>query len=65
MEYCPLPYHCIHKVGVSIELVLDDVVQKLQQENHQIVVGGVGHQKPGGGEGLDEMEQLAGGRHRH
>ena len=38
--------------GLTIELVLDDVVEDLEEEEHEVVVGGVGEQKPWRGESL-------------
>ena len=55
----------VHEVGVAVELVLDDVVEDLEEEEDQMVVGGRGEEEPGSGEGLQEMEQLAGRDHGH
>ena len=55
----------VYEVSVAIELVLDDVVEDLEKEEDQVVVGGRGEEEPRCGEGLQEMEQLAGGDHGH
>ena len=65
MENSSLPYHCVHQVGVTVKLVLDDVVQHLKQEEHQVVVGLVRQQEPGSGECFHKMNQLAGCCHGH
>ena len=39
------------------------IVQHLEKEEHQLVVGLVSEEEPGGGEGLDQVQELAGGRH--
>ena len=59
MEHVPLPDHRVGQVGVSVKLVLYQVVQHLQEEEHQLVVCLVGEQEPGRGERLDQVEQLA------
>lgn len=46
--------------SLTIELVLDDVVEGLQQEEDQVVVLGSGEEEPGGGEGLQQVQQLIG-----
>ena len=65
VEHLPLAYDRVDEVGVAVELVLDDVVEHLEQEEDQVVVGGRGEQEPRGREGLEEMEQLAGRHHAH
>ena len=57
------PYHGVRQVGVSIKLILYQVVQHLKEEEDQLVVGFVGEKEPGRGECLDQVEELAGGRH--
>ena len=42
----------VYEVSVAIELVLDDVVEDLEKEEDQVVVGGRGEEEPGRGEGL-------------
>lgn len=44
--------------GLTIKLVLDDVVEDLQEEEDQVMVLGGGEEEPGCGEGLQEVEQL-------
>ena len=39
MKDIPLPYHSVGKVGVAIKLILDQIVQHLQQKEHQFVIG--------------------------
>ena len=39
------------------------IVQHFEKEEHQLVVVLVGEEEPGGGEGLDQVQELAGGRH--
>ena len=55
MEDSSLPDDCVHQVGVAIELILDEIVQHLQEEEYQIVVGRVGDEEPWCGEGLDQV----------
>ena len=63
LTYVLIPYHCVGQVGVAVKLVLHQIVQHLKQEEHQLVVGLVGEQEPGRGERLDQVKELAGGRH--
>lgn len=48
---------------LTIKLILDDVVEDFQQIEGQVVVLGQGEQEPGGGEGLQQVEQLVGRHH--
>ena len=57
------PYHCVRQVGVAIKLILHQIVQHLKEEEHQLMVGLVCKQEPGRGECLNQVKQLAGGRH--
>ena len=65
MKHVPLPDHGVGQVAVPVKLVLHHVVQHLQQEEDQVVVGLVGQQEPGGGEGLHQVHQLASCSHGH
>ena len=58
-----LPYHCVRQVGVAIKLILHQIVQHLKEEEHQLMVSLVCKQEPGRGECLNQVKQLAGGRH--
>lgn len=49
--------------GLTIKLILDDVVEDLQEEEDQVMVLGGGEEEPGCGEGLQEVEQLVGRHH--
>ena len=42
----------VDEVSVAVELVLDDVVEDLEEEEDQVVVGGRGEEEPGRREGL-------------
>lgn len=44
--------------GLTIKLILDDVVEDLQEEEDQVMLLGGGEEEPGSGEGLQEVEQL-------
>ncbi len=37
---------CVDEIGVSVELVLNDVVEDLQKKEDQMVIGWRGKQKP-------------------
>ncbi len=58
-----LPDYAVDKVGIAVELILNDVVEDLEQEEDQMVVGGRGEEKPRSGEGLQQVDQLAGRYH--
>lgn len=49
--------------GLTIKLILDDVVKDLQEEEDQVMVLGGGEEEPGCGEGLQEVEQLVSRHH--
>lgn len=49
--------------GLTIKLILDDVVEDLQEEEDQVMVLGGGEKEPGCGEGLQEVEQLVSRHH--
>lgn len=49
--------------GLTIKLILDDVVEDLQEEEDQVMVLGGGEEEPGCGEGLQEVEQLVSCHH--
>lgn len=49
---------------LTVKLVLDDIVESLEEEEDEVVVLGCRKQEPGGGEGLQQMEQFIGGHHR-
>ena len=55
----------VDEVCVAVELVLDDVVEDLEEEEDEVVVGRRGEEEPGRGKGLEQVEQLAGRDHRH
>jgi len=50
-------------LSLTVELVLDDVVEDLQQEEDEVVVLPRGEEEPGRGEGLQEVQQLVGRQH--
>ncbi len=50
-------------VDLTIELVLNDVIEGLQQEEDQMVVLRSRKQEPVGGERLQEMKELVGRNH--
>lgn len=43
-------------IQLTIKLVLDNVVESLKKEEDKVVVLNGGEQKPGGGEGLQQVE---------
>ena len=53
----------LHMTVLTIELVLDDVVEDLEEEEDKVVIGGAGEEEPGGGERLQEVEHLVGRHH--
>ena len=63
MEDSPLPDHGVHQVVVSVKLVLDNVVQHLKQEKHQIMICLIGNEEPGSGECFNKMDQFASRSH--
>ena len=65
MEDSPLPDHGVHQVVVSVKLVLDNVVQHLKQEKHQMMISLIGNKEPGCGECFNKMDQFASSSHRH
>lgn len=64
MEHLPLADDRVDEVGIAVELVLNDVVEDLQQEEHQVVVRRRAEQEPRRTERLQQMQKLDGGDHR-
>lgn len=54
----------VDQVGVAIELVLDNIVEDLEQEKDQVVVGRSRIQEPWRREGFEQMQQFDAGHHR-
>ena len=52
MEHTAFAYDGVDEVGVAVELVLNDVVENLEQEENEVVVGGTRVQKPRSAERL-------------
>lgn len=50
-------------VDLTIKLVLNDIIEGLQQEEDQVVILRCRKQEPGGGERLQEMQELVGRNH--
>ncbi|MPC85392.1 hypothetical protein E2C01_080164 [Portunus trituberculatus] len=49
----------------TIKLVLDDVVERLEEEEDKVVVVRGREQEPGSGECLQQVQQLVGRHHGH
>lgn len=52
MKHLPLSDDCVDQVGIAIKLILNDVVEHFKKKEHQVVVGWVREQEPGGAEGF-------------
>ena len=50
--------------SLTIELVLDDVVEDLEEVEDEVVVGRLGEEEPLGGEGLHQVHQPRTRHHR-
>lgn len=59
-----IPHWPVNQVQPTVKLVLDDIVERFEKEEDQMVVLGCREQEPGGGEGLQQVEQLVGSHHR-
>lgn len=53
----------MNQLRLTIKLVLNDIVESLEEEEDEVVVLGCREQEPGGGEGLQQMQQFIGGHH--
>lgn len=54
----------MNQAQLTIKLILDDIVESLEKKKHEMVVLGYREQEPGGGEGLQQVEQFVGSHHR-
>lgn len=54
----------MNRLQLAIKLVLDDIVERFEKEKDEMVVLGCREQEPGGGEGLQQVEQFVGSHHR-
>jgi len=44
-KHVSLPDNCVDKIGVAVELVLYDIVEYLEQEEHKILIGLIGEEE--------------------
>lgn len=53
-------YLCLEclQLSLTIKLVLDNVVESLEKEKNQVMVLSCREQEPGGGKGLQQVEQF-------
>lgn len=56
MQFC-------FQLTLTVKLILDNIVESLEKEEHKVMVLGDRVQEPAGGEGLQQVEQLIGCHH--
>lgn len=64
MENVALPYDRVDQIGVAVKLILNDIVEYLEQEEHEMMVGRCGEQEPRCTKGLQQMEKFHSSDHR-
>lgn len=51
------------QISLTVKLVLDNIVERLEKEEHEVMVLRRREQEPAGGEGLQQVEQFIGCHH--